>query len=463
MDTNQKNPLDQDFNSKSLLKFTLPPICLMMFSSLYSVVDGLFVANFVGEFAFASLNLVFPWSSFIIAIGLLFGTGGCAILSRTMGEGNLEKAREHLSFLTIVTVLVGLLLTGIGMGFAEDLVRFFGATETLQADCVSYVQYLSAFAVASLLQFISQMFFLAEGKPNLGFGVGVLGGVVNMILDYVFIVLFAWGVKGAALATGIGYCVPAFCFLLYFSRHKNPRLFFAKPRWDGTVLLETLVNGSSEMVSNLAGTITTFLFNRTILIYAGEAGVVAVGVLIYAQFLFQSAFLGYAQGVSPIVGYAYGAKRHARMLSVIRYSLYINVFASVGVYLLLLCSTSGVVSIFLDGNSEAFPLTETALRLFALSFLPQGINIFASALFTACADGKTSAGLSFLRTCFFIVLFVQIVPLWFGVYGVWLSVPFAEAVSLPVSLCCIHQLQKKLKQAEMAQKDLENGFGCGMR
>lgn len=438
-----ENWLDQDFKLGSLLKFTIPTVMLMMFSSLYSAVDGYFVSNFVGQNAFASLNLIFPWTSAVIAVGLMLGTGGCAILSKQMGENNVDSAGRNLSLLTVFTIFIGILVTIIGITFTEQIVGFLGATELLSQDAIAYLKLLACFTTPLLLQLTSQMFFIADGRPMFGFGIGIFGGVINMILDYIFVAQMNMGISGASLATGIGYSIPALTFLIYFSRKNKKGLHFKIPKWDSKVIVGACLNGSSEMVTGLAGTITTFLFNIIILSITGEMGVAAVGVIMYAQYLFQSAFLGFSQGVSPVISFNYGAKKPERLRTVIKLSLLINLVAGIAIYLITLLASDVVVGIYLAEGSQVFNLTKSGLLLFALSFLPQGVNIFTSAMFTSFSDGKTSAFISFVRTLLLIVVFVLIFPQIIGENGIWLSVPFAEFISIIISFIFILKNRKK--------------------
>ncbi len=425
--------LNQDFNVFSLLKFTMPTVFLMMFASLYTAVDGFFISNFDSENAFASVNIVFPWTSTLLAVGLMLGSGGCAILSRQMGEQKTEQASRNLSQLTLFTILIGLILTAIGVLFAEPISVFLGATDILKEDAVVYLSVISCFAVPSLLQLCSQMFFIADGRPEFGFFIGTLGGITNIVLDYIFIAVFDMGVLGAALATGTGYSIPAITFLLYFARRKKTGLKFAKPKFDLSILVSTCFNGASEMVTGIAGSITAFLFNIIILDIAGETGVVAVGVVMYAQFLFQSAFLGFAQGVSPLISYNYGANKPDRLKFMLKTSIITNLVAGVCIYGFVLLSAGLISDIYLDKTSEAYELTKTGLIIFGISFIPQGVNIFASGMFTALSNGRISAMLSFFRTLLLIVVFVIVLPHIIGITGIWLAIPFAEIISIMIS------------------------------
>ncbi len=436
------NRLNQDYDFKALLKFTLPTMLLMMFTSLYSTIDGFFVANFVGENAYAALNLVFPWTLALLAIGLMIGTGGCAILSRQMGQNKVTLASNTLSQLTIFAIIIGLILSIIGTLNADHIVRFLGATDLLAKDAQTYLGTLALFAIPFLLQLSSQMFFIADGRPEFGFIVGTIGGVANIVLDFIFIAIFNLGIFGAALATGIGYSIPALTFLVYFLKREDNELRFKKFKFSFNTLLETCINGSSEMVTGLAGTITSFLFNITILNLVGEIGVVAVGVVSSCQFLFQSAYIGFSQGVSPLISYNYGANRYDRLKTLIRLSIIMNLIAGVIIYGITLVSAESLTSLYISPTSEAFNLTKTGLLIFAIAFIPQGFTLFASAMFTALSNGKVSAILSFIRTLVLIVIFILILPELFGVIGVWLAIPCAEAISVIISIITIKKYQK---------------------
>lgn len=426
--------LNQKFSLLSLLKFSFPTVVLMMFFSLYTMVDGFFISNYVGEKAFASVNIVFPFVSAIIAVGTMIGAGGCAIIAKSLGEDDADTARKNLTLITVFALLLSVIIVVLGLSFTKEIVRFLGATDILARDSITYLRMLLFFVPFSILQMISQMFFPLNGKPELGLVVGVAGGITNMVLDYLFIVLLDMGIGGAALATGIGYSIPAIAYILYFAKKRKHELYFKKPKWNAKALLDTCTNGSSEMVTNLAGTVTTFLFNITILKFAGEKGVAAVGVIMYAQFILQSASLGYAQGVAPILGYAYGAENHSQLKVVVKLSCIINIAFSIITYVFTILWANLIAGLFVEKGSETFVITLFGLKLFALSFLFQSFNIFTSAMFTAFSNGKVSAFISLMRTFVLIVLFVLILPQFIGVTGVWLSVPLAEFFALFLSL-----------------------------
>lgn len=426
--------LNQDFNLPRLLKFTFPSVFLMVFLSIYTMVDGYFVSNYVSENAFSSINIVFPCTSLIIAIGTMLGAGGCAILTRSMGENDFVSARKNLSLITLTAVIIGGIITVVGYFNAEELSIFLRATDILLEDCVKYIRIMFIFSIMLILQILSHMLFVADGKPGLGLIVSIVGGLINIVLDYIFIARIGMGIEGAAIATGIGYCIPAIAYLLYFSLKRNSGLYFTKPSFNLRVLARTCFNGSSEMVTNLASTITTFLFNVIILKYLGETGVAAVGIILYAQFLFQSLFVGYARGVAPIIGYNYGSQNRDRLKKVIKLSFFINIVASAIIYCLVMLIKSPLVEMFFDKQSPTFDITVGGMTLFAFSFLFQGINIFSSSMFTSFSDGIRSAVISFVRTFLFIVVFILVLPLVLKVNGVWLAIPFAEAFGLIVSL-----------------------------
>jgi Na+-driven multidrug efflux pump len=277
------------------------------------------------------------------------------------------------------------------------------------------------------------MFFVVDGKPNLGLIFGVIGGVMNIVLDYVFIVILKMGVSGAAIGTGLGICISAFAFLIYFSK-KKPGLHFVKPKWDGKVLLSTCTNGASEMVTNLAVTITMPLFNITILKFAGESGVAAVGIVMYAQFLLISIFLGYSQGVAPIFGYSYGAKNYAQLKKIFRISLGVVIVASISSYVISMLGADVIIGVFVEKSSNAFALAQHGFYLFSFSFIFMGFNIFSSAMFTALSNGKISAAISFVRTFLFVIVAILVLPLIIGIDGIWIAIPVAEFAAMFVSI-----------------------------
>ncbi len=434
--------LNKNFTLKELLKFALPTVILMMFMSLYTMVDGFFISNFIGETAFSAINIVFPFISLVIAFGTMISTGASAIISRDIGQGNIEEGRENLSLVTIFGLIISFVLLSLGVIFPQEISKFLGATDILMGYSIDYLVTIALFTPFAILQMLSQMFFILDGKPKLGLIVGVMGGVTNIILDYVFIVIFDFSMMGAAMATGMGYLVPGISYLIYFFKRKENGLYFKKPVFRKNILLKTFTNGSSEMVTNLSATIISLLFNLVILRFAGEEGVAAVGVVMYIQFIFISAFIGYTMGVAPIIGYNYGAGNSDRLKRVFSLSLKVIIFSSIISYILCLIGGDYVIDIFLSRTSETFSLTQHGLLIFSVSFLFMGLNVFASGLFTAFSNGKVSAIISFVRTLLLIVIFILVLPRIIGIDGVWLAIPLAEVVSIFVSIYFFKKYKK---------------------
>ena len=424
------NALSKQHNLASILKFTAPTIIMMVFMSLYTMVDGVFVSRFVSTNALSAVNIVYPYINVIIAVAIMLATGSSAIIAKKMGEGNFEEARTNFSFITLLGVLVGIVLGGVSLIFLDPLLRLLGAEGVLYPLCWDYAVYLFPFAPLSILQMLFQYDFVAAGRPGLGLFVIVLGGVANIVLDYVFIVPLGMGIAGAAIATGIGYSIPAVFGLLYFSFYKKGTLYFVRPKFDEMVLLHSCTNGSSEMVTNLSMAVTTFLFNLLMLKYLGEDGVAAITIVLYAQFLLTALYLGYSSGISSVFSFNYGAGDHAQLQRLFRISLWIVSISSVFVFLFSLLCCDPIILIFAPRGTQVFALAKHGFLLFSFCYLFTGTNIFASAFFTALSNGKVSAAISFLRTFVFIVASMLLLPMALGVDGVWLAIPVAELLTI---------------------------------
>ncbi len=436
------NRLDQDFRIPALLKFTAPTAVMMVFMALYQMVDGAFVAQFVGENALSALNIVYPVPSIMFAFSIMLSTGSSAIIARNMGEGNMHLARENFSFSVAVGLALGVAFALLGSLFMEPLLHLLGATPLLYPYCRGYLFVLVLASPLAVFQVLFQNYFVAAGKPQLGLVVTVLGGLSNILLDYVFIVVFHMGVSGAALATAIGYAIPGLFGLIYFLVNRKGTLYFVKPVFRGRVLLHSCTNGASEMVSNLALAITTFLFNTLMLRYAGESGVAAITIVLYAQFLMTSVFFGFSTGVAPVVSFQYGSANTAQLKKVFRNSLMIIGVISVAVFGLSQLCSGPVIRVFVTPDSPVYAITSHGFALFSISFLFTGINIFASALFTAFSNGVVSAILSFLRTFVFLILSLLLLPWLWELDGIWLAVPVAEILALCISLFYLVKLKK---------------------
>lgn len=436
------NGIAQEFNLISLLRFVAPTVVMLVFMSLYQMVDAVFVSKFVGENALSALNIVYPFPSIVIAVSIMLATGGSAIIARNMGEGKEKEAKENFSFIVLVGAVIGVAIATAGILFIEPLIYMLGATPSLYDYCYEYLFILVLSVPLSVFQMLFQSFFVTAGKPHLGLTLTVLGGASNIVLDYVFIVLCGFGVSGAALATSIGYSIPGLFGLIYFAVSRKGTLYFVKPVFRWGVLFKCCINGSSEMVNNLAVAVTTFLFNVLMLKYAGEAGVAAITIVLYAQFLMTSAFMGFSSGIAPVVSFNYGSGNVRQLKKIFKISVWVIAVVSAAVFVIAETCSDVVIMVFTPAGSEVFGLTKYGFAIFSFSFLCTGMNIFASALFTAFSNGKISAILSFLRTFVFLTACLLFLPLFWGVDGIWLAVPVAEVMALFVSVYYLVRFKK---------------------
>lgn len=426
--------LSEHFSYQKLLRFVLPSVVMMIFTSIYGVVDGLFVSNFVGKTPFAAVNLIMPLLMILGALGFMIGTGGSAIVSKTMGEGNLEKANQYFSMLVYVTIAGGILLTILGQIGIRPLAMAMGATENMIDDCVLYGRILLVSLTAFMLQNVFQSFFVTAEKPQLGLGITVAAGLTNMVLDFLFIAVFHWGVAGAAVATALSQVVGGIVPIFYFMRSNNSRLRISKAKWDGRALLKSCTNGSSELMTNVSMSLVNMLYNFQLMRLVGENGVAAYGVIMYVNLIFVSIFLGYSIGSAPIVGYHYGAANHGELKSLFRKSLTLIGIAGIVLTLLAVGLSGPLSKVFVGYDAELFALTKHGFRLYSLSFLVTGFNIFGSAFFTALNNGAVSATISFLRTLLFQIIVVLILPIFIGINGIWLAIVVAELMALVVTM-----------------------------
>ncbi len=420
--------ISREFKFAELLRFALPSIIMMMFLSLYTIVDGFFVSRFVGTDALSSVNITYPFSSISIALGVMFATGGSAVTAIRMGEKRMEEANKAFSLIVFFCFILSILIAIPALLWMEPLVKVLGAEGELIPLGVKYLTVLVWFSPVSILQILFQTFFVTAGKPMIGLSLTIAAGIANMILDYVFLGIVGMGIEGAAYATAIGYCIPAVGGIFFFIRNKAG-LCFVKPKWNKMVLAQSSLNGSSEMVTNLSVSVTTFLFNVLTMKYFGPDGVAAITVLLYCQFLMTSLFMGFSMGVAPVISYHYGATNefYLRKLKKICWSFVIA--SSFLVFAVSLSCAEWIAALFSSPDSGAYLLICRGMRIFSFSFLFAGVNIFASAMFTALSDGKTSALISFSRTFFFIILGFVLMIWLFHADGIWLSIPFAELLS----------------------------------
>lgn len=438
-----KIKLSDHFTYSKLLRFVFPSIIMMVFTSIYGVVDGLFVSNFAGKTAFASINLVMPFVMILGGIGFMIGTGGTALVSKVLGEGKKEKANEIFTMMIIFTLLLGALLSVIGVISMPWVAKFLGATEEMMADCVLYGRIVTGFTVAFMLQNVFQSFLIAAEKPKLGLLATVLAGITNMALDAIFIIVFKWGVAGAAIATGLSQCVGGIFPLIYFSRKNSSLLRLTKTKLEIKPILNACGNGSSELMSNISSSVVSMIYNFQLMKYVGEDGVSAYGVLMYVQFIFVAIYIGYAIGCAPITGYHFGARNHNELKNMLRKSSFLSAVSGVVLTILAIALSSPLAKLFVGYDEELYELTRHAFRLFAYSFLLAGFNIFTSSFFTALNNGAVSAAISFMRTLIFQTSSVLILPIFLGVDGIWWAITVAEFFAFILSLIFLFAKRKK--------------------
>ena len=437
------NVLSKEFTFGSLLRFAIPNVMMMITLSMYVIVDGMFISHFLGTTALSAANMVYPAICFEMALAIMIATGGNAIIARKLGEQREKEARRNFSFLVLVEGLIGLAISVFGNLFITQIVTFLGASSTQFPLCVSYARILFTFAPAFFLQTAFQTFFVTAGKPTLGLFVTVFAGVVNIVLDYLFLVPLQMGIAGAALATGIGYCIPAAVGVIFFTVQKTNPLHFVRPETNWHVLLRTCTNGSSEMVTNLANAATTFLFNAAFLRYYGEDGVASITIILYFQYLFTALYFGYSNGIAPIISFKYGTGDRRQLKKLFWHSIIFLSMSAVCANLLIHWTIGPAVSIFAPAGSAVYRITVAGFVMYSPAFLIMGFSIFASALFTAFSDGKTSAILSFSRTFLFIIGAILIFPHVFGKIGIWTAVPVAEGLGLLTAITSLIAKRKR--------------------
>lgn len=437
------NSLAKEFDLKSLLRFSAPSIAMMVFTSLYTIVDGIFVSNLVGTDALSAINICYPLLSLFYAISIMFSTGGCAVVSIQLGEGNSKKANRLFAFITLSALVVTAALAVVSFIFLEPLLTFLGCSETLMPLCKSYLSVLLVFAPVLTLQILFQSFFVAAGKPALGLILTVSAGISNMILDYVFMAHFNSGISGAALATAAGYFIPAIGGVIFFFKNRKG-LCFSLPQADFKALLKSCTNGSSEMVTNLSTSITTMLFNITMMKHLGNDGVAAITAVLYSQFLLTALYLGFSVGVAPILSYHYGAGNCAYLNKLKRICYKFVLATSVLSFVLAFSMSNPLASLFSENNQNVHELIKHGMMLFSVGFIFSGFNIFTSAFFTALSDGLTSAIVSFSRTFLFIIAGLYLMMAILGIDGLWLSIPFAELCAFIISIIFLKAKQKTM-------------------
>ncbi|MCH5159626.1 MAG: MATE family efflux transporter [Clostridiales bacterium] len=430
--------LSDHFTYKRLLRFVMAPIFMMIFTSIYSVVDGFFVSNFAGHDAFVAINLIFPVIMILGCVGFMFGAGGTAIVSKTLGEGDKKRANEYFTLVVAVTFVIGVVF-GVAVYFVlPPIVSLIGGTGAVGEDAVKYSRILMASLPFFMLQNLFQSFFITAEKPKLGFVFTVCSGVANMVLDALFIAVFNWGIAGAAVATAIAQAVGGIAPVIYFACKNNSLLRFVRTKWYPRALLLACFNGSSELLGNIAMSLVSIIYNLQLFKIAGEDGdgVAAFGVIMYVQFVFIAIFIGYCLGVAPIVGYNFGANNRKELQNIFKKSLIIIAITSVVMTALAVSLADVIAWVYMFNDTpELIPMTARGMRLYSICFLFSGFCMFCSSFFTALNNGLISAIVSFGRTLVFQIVCIYVLPIFFGLDGIWLATPVAEFLS--VVLCLV--------------------------
>lgn len=429
-----KIQLSDHFTTPRLLRFVFPSIIMMIFTSIYGVVDGLFVSNYVGKTPFAAVNLIMPFLMIMGAVGFMFGTGGSAVVSQALGEGKPDKANQYFSMMVYVVIGSGIVLTLVGLLFLRPIAAAFGASGEMLDNCVVYGRIILCTLTVFMLQNVFQSFLVTAERPQLGLAVTVAAGVTNMLLDFIFVAVFRWGIIGAAAATAASQLIGGLVPLIYFLRPNTSKLHLVKTKLNAHILGKTCINGSSELMTNISMSLVNILYNFQLMHYIGEDGVAAYGIIMYVSFIFAAIFIGYSIGSAPIIGYHYGAGNHAELKSLFRKSLCLITLWNIILTALAILTAQPLAKIFVGYDIGLTELTTRALALYSLSFLFMSYNIFGSAFFTALGNGVVSAAISFLRTLLFQIAAVLILPLLLGIDGIWLAIVVAELFALIITV-----------------------------
>ncbi|MDE6665035.1 MAG: MATE family efflux transporter [Ruminococcus sp.] len=438
-----KIQISEHFTTKKLLSFCLPSIIMMVFTSVYGVVDGLFVSNYAGDTAFSAVNFIMPLLMAFGSLGFMFGTGGSAIVAKTFGEGKKDLANQYFTMIVCVNVIVGVILAVIGFIFLKPAAILMKASDEMLDYCLQYGKIIICVVPFFMLQNVFQSFFVAAGKPDMGLKISILSGVVNMIFDFLFIGIFRWGVTGAAAATALSQTVGAIIPVFYFFSKNDSSLHFVKFKFNKRIIFRTCTNGSSELMTNISMSVVNMLYNGQLMKYAGQDGVAAYGVIMYVSFIFVSIFIGFSIGSAPIVSFNYGAKNSDELKNILGKSISVIACTAVAMMLLSQIIANPLAKIFVGYKPELFDLTIHAFRIYAISFMISGFNIYGSSFFTALNNGAVSAVISFLRMFLFQMVMVLVIPMIFGLNGIWLSIIVAELLSLFVTLFFIFRNKSK--------------------
>ena len=441
--TKSRIQISDHFTIPRLLRVVFPSIIMMIFTSIYGVVDGFFVSNYVGKTPFAAVNLIMPLLMAIGSIGFMLGTGGSALVAKTCGEGDSERANRYFSMTIYTALLLGTILAAISFCLIRPIARLMGADGAMLEYCVLYARILVCTLPLFMLQNMFQSFFITAEKPKLGLYVILAAGISNIVLDFLFIAVFRWGLAGAAIATSIGELIGGLVPILYFSRPNTSRLKLVRTKLEWRPIWRSCSNGASEMMTNLSMSLVNTLYNLQLMRFTGEDGVAAYGVIMYVNFIFVAIYMGYSIGSAPIVGYHYGAKHQEELRGLLRRSLWI---LGIGAVLLTVAGelfSSLLSKIFVSYDDALFAMTRHGFRLYSLSYLLCGFNIFGSAFFTALNNGMVSAVISFARTLVFQIVCVLVLPIFLKLNGIWISILVAEFLGILVTASLLIANRKK--------------------
>ena len=442
-----KIKLSDHFTAGRLFRFVLPSVAMMVFISIYGVVDGFFVSNFAGKTSFASINLIMPFVMILGGVGFMVGTGGTALVSQKLGEGDEKTAKRYFTMMIMLTVILGAVLTTFGLIFTENVAVFFGATPEMLGDCVLYGRIVISFTTAFMLQNVFQSFFVTAEKPKLGLGVIVIAGVTNMVLDFLLVGVFQIGLAGAAFATVTSECIGGLFPILYFARRNSSLLKLGRTHFNGKIFLCACGNGSSELMTNLSSSIVNSLYNIQLMNLAGENGVAAFGTIMYVNFIFIAIFLGYSIGSAPLVSYHYGAGNHDELKNLFQKSLRLIGIWGLMLFILAQLIARPLAAIFVGYDADLFSMTQNGFRIYCIAYLINGFNIYGSSFFTALNNGLISAAISFLRTLVFQLAAVLLLPLLLGINGIWSAVAVAELLTLGLTVTFFVRNRKKYHYA----------------
>ena len=438
-----KIQLSEHFTYQKLLKFTAPSIAMMIFTSIYGVVDGFFVSNYVGKTSFAAVNFIMPFLQILGTAGFMLGTGGSALVAKTMGEGDKEKAKRLFSLFVYVTFLCGIVIGAVGIFCIRPIASLLGAEGEMLRGCMDYGRCILVALPFFMLQFEFQSFFVTAEKPQLGFFMTVASGVMNMILDALFMAVFEWGLIGAAAATAISQMAGGVLAMVYFFRPNTSLLRLTKTEFDGRALLKASVNGSSELMTGISMSLVSMLYNMQLIKYAGEGGVAAYGVLMYVGMIFFSAFIGYSVGTAPVISFHYGAGNHGELKNLLKKSSVIIGAFSVGMLVLSELLAWPLSAVFVGYDEELMELTLRGFQIFSFSFLLAGVPIFGSSFFTALNNGLISAFISFLSTLVCQIAAVLIFPVFLGIDGIWISIVAEEFMAVLITVFFVFRMKEK--------------------